>query len=221
MRFLTGIRGATVVLLTRLGLAGWQSPPDTPAALSSSPRLTAHPMVTVWSGPCADKSPLDSRHHCAASQSRSIEVRRPAKSKIQCIKRTRPCPLTSNRAKICATRRKTRTASSTFTFFTLLAQCLLPCLFLIILGNAFLLGLDLFCLSFAKLPPIRAVSGPARVQLRSKDAHVARLHRRPCLFAGNEIMKPQMEGRSREKAVSDRASGSTLARWAETLLGRD
>ena len=70
---------AIVVLLTRLGLAGWQSPPDTPAALSSSPRLTAH----RWSrfGPArAWINPLDSRRHHAASQSRSIEVRRPALS---------------------------------------------------------------------------------------------------------------------------------------------
>jgi hypothetical protein len=52
-------------------------PPDTPAALSSSPRLTAHPMVTAWSGSCADKS-ADGIRHRAASQSRSIEVRRPA-----------------------------------------------------------------------------------------------------------------------------------------------
>ena len=40
---------------------GRVAPPDTPAALSSSPRLTAHRWSTVWSGSCADKSPLDSR----------------------------------------------------------------------------------------------------------------------------------------------------------------
>jgi hypothetical protein len=33
--------------LTRLGLAGWHFPPHTPAALSSSPRLTAHPAIWV------------------------------------------------------------------------------------------------------------------------------------------------------------------------------
>jgi hypothetical protein len=38
-------------------------------------------MVTVWSRSCADRSPLDSRRHREASQSRSIEVRRPAISR--------------------------------------------------------------------------------------------------------------------------------------------